>query len=176
MNELGALVSPPTRVWYQKKRNILRIVLLLLCLVELAIVGVKYDGHVRQFLWIGIAGYCTALLFFSYIFTYVVLRYGKRQSVTRRADLLLAIFIFFLSLFPLIMLGRVTADIVQGPVVKTVHVVEIWDPRRGGDRVRTADGKEYELGYKQIVMESGGTYRIQALEYSGMILAAEEQN
>lgn len=175
MKELGALVTPP-RVWYQKKRNLLRIVLLMLCLAELAIVGVKYDGHVRQFLWMGIAGYSAALIFFSYIFTYVVLRYGKRQSVTRRADLLFAIFIFFLSLFPLVMLGRVTADIVQGPVVKTVHVVEIWDPRRGGDRVRTEDGKEYELADKHIVIETGGTYRIQALEYSGMILAAEEQN
>ncbi|WP_145945939.1 hypothetical protein [Paenibacillus sp. Y412MC10] len=175
MKELGAQVSPP-RVWYQKKRNILRIVLLMLCLVELAIVGVKYDGHVRQFLWMGIAGYSAALILLSYIFTYVVLRIGKRQIFTRIADFLFSTIIIYFSLFPLIMLGRVTADIVQGPVVKTVHVVEIWDPRRGGDRVRTADGKEYELGYKQIVMESGGTYRIQALEYSGMILAAEEQN
>lgn len=176
MNELGALISTPARVWYQKKRNILRIALLMLCLVELIAVGVKYEGHVRGFLWIGIVGYSAALIFFSYLFTYVVLRFGKRQSSTRTADLLFAIFIFLLSLFPLIMLGRVTADIVQGPVVKTVHIIEKWDPRRGGDRVRTADGKEYELGNRQIVMESGGTYRIQALEYSGMILAAEAQD
>lgn len=99
MKKSGALVSPP-RVWYQKKRNILRIVLLMLCLVELATVGVKYDGHVRQLLWMGIAGYSAALIFFSYLFTYVVLRFGKRQSYTRKADLLFAIFIFFLSLFP----------------------------------------------------------------------------
>ncbi|WP_163874262.1 hypothetical protein [Paenibacillus favisporus] len=175
MKELGALVSSP-RVWYQKKRTILRIVLLLLCLIELAIVGVKYDGHVRQFLWIGIAGYSAALIFFSYLFTYVVLRSGKRRFFTRIADFLFSIIMIYFSLFPLVMLGKVTADIVQGPVVKTVHVVEIWDPRRGGDRVRTEDGKEYELGNRQIVMESGVNYRIQALEYSGMILAAEEQN
>ncbi|MBB3126783.1 hypothetical protein FHS19_001437 [Paenibacillus rhizosphaerae] len=142
MNELGALVSPPTRVWYQKKRNILRIALLILCLGELIAAGVKYEGHVRQFLWRGIAGYSAALIFFSYLFTYVVLRFGKRQPFTRKADLLFDIIMIYFSLFPLIMLGRVTVDIVQGPVVKIVHVVEIWDPRRGGDRIRTADGKE----------------------------------
>ncbi|OZB98798.1 hypothetical protein [Paenibacillus sp. XY044] len=74
------------------------------------------------------------------------------------------------------MLGRVTADIVQGPIVTTIHIVDIGDPSPDGIHVQTADGKEYKLGDRQIFMESGGTYRIQALEYSGMILAAEKEN
>lgn len=92
-----------------------------------------------------------------------------------KMDSMFLIFLVLLSLFPLIMLGKVTADIAQGPIDRVVKIVDMWDPKRGGDRVSTSEGKEYEIASREVVIRVGHTYRIKVLEHSKLILEAEEQ-
>ncbi|BFH62961.1 hypothetical protein [Paenibacillus azoreducens] len=169
------LFSPEDRVWYKKKRNIFRIAIVLMCLVGMLVTFLKYTSGEREYLWISTAGYCGVLLVFSYIFTYVVSRMRLRKLGMTKMDSMFLIFLVLLSLFPLIMLGKVTADIAQGPIDRVVKIVDMWDPKRGGDRVSTSEGKEYEIASREVVIRVGHTYRIKVLEHSKLILEAEEQ-
>lgn len=112
------------------------------------------------------------LQFFSYI---CLLSNPPRQAGPTKADLGFMAFLFLLSFYPLIMLGMVTADIVQGPIDKVIHVEEKWDPKRGGDMVKTSEGTQYEIADRKIKMREGGTYRVKVLKHSKLILEAKKQ-
>lgn len=169
------LFPPDGRVWYKKKRNILRMALIAFCLIGMLVVCFKYGGNVRKHLWIGIGGYSGVLFFFSFFPTYVFYRIRRRQAGPTKADLGFMAFLFLLSFYPLIMLGMVTADIVQGPIDKVIHVEEKWDPKRGGDMVKTSEGTQYEIADRKIKMREGGTYRVKVLKHSKLILEAKKQ-
>jgi len=170
------IFSPDERVWYRKKRNWLRMCLIALCSAGMLVVFFKYGGNERKHLWIAFGGYCGVLFLFSFFPAYVVYRIRRRQTGMTKADLGFMAFIVLLSIYPLIMLGKVSTDIAQGPVVKVIHIEEKWDPKRGGDMVSTSEGTQYEIAGREVDIEKGGTYRVKVLEHSRLILEAEEQH
>lgn len=86
------------------------------------------------------------------------------------------VFIGFLALYALIMIGGVLADIARGPVFKEAEIVSKWNPKRGSDRIKTGDGKEYELSGHHVNVEKGRTYRLKVLEHTNIVLDATELN
>lgn len=167
--------SPDGRTWYKKKRNLLRMALIVFCLIGMLVVFFKYGGDERKHLWIGIGGYSGVLFFFSFIPTYVFYRIRRRRAGMTKADFGFMAFLVLLSLYPLIMLGMVTADIVQGPIIKVIHVEDKWNPKRGGDMVRTSEGTQYEIADPKTDIREGGTYRVKVLKHSKLILEAKKQ-
>lgn len=129
----------------------------------------KYSLDERSILWMGLSGYCGVLLFFSYIFGYMRTKFIK----SRFTYFLLVVFAVML-LYLLIMLGKVVADIATGPVIKEVLIEEKWDPRRGGDQVKTSDGDHYEIAGNHVVIEAGRKYVITVFEHSRLIVNSRE--
>ncbi|MGG1658983.1 hypothetical protein [Brevibacillus sp. NRS-1366] len=142
---------------------------MLLWIIGTIAIFAKYTSDERSFLWMGVSGYCGVLLLFSYILGYIMANYIK----TKFSSFILLVLAIML-LYPLVMIGYVAADVVQGPVIKKVVIQEKWDPRRGGDQVTTSDGDHYEIGGSQVTIETGHKYVIKVFEHSGLILHARE--
>jgi hypothetical protein len=168
------LLSPESRVWYKKKRTLLRLGLVLAWLVGTVAVWAEYSSEERSVLWMAITGNCGSLLILSYIIVYIMRRARETNGGKEKFLYFIQFVLSVIALYPLFMLGNAAADIVQGPVFVEAKVVDVWDPRRGGDQVKTAGGAQYEIAVQEVKLEPGRNYRLKVLKHSRLILSAAE--
>lgn len=168
------LLSPKSRPWYKKKRNFIRFGIVLAWLTGVIVVMAKYSADVRDIFWIGISGYCGVLLLFTLILAYILQRMLRSKGRIHKMEYFFLLILFVMSLYPVFQLGNFAADIVQGPIILENKIMEQWNPSRGGDKVRTWDGKQYEIVDSEIKLKAGSHYRLQVLEHSKLILDAAE--
>ncbi|GAB2672076.1 hypothetical protein FE781_07795 [Paenibacillus thermoaerophilus] len=167
-------LSADGRKWYRKKRNIARIVVVLIWLVSSAVIFEMYESIERTVLWSEISMACAALLIFSFIVSYTCWVAKTKQYVKSRFVWLLAVFLGFLVLYIILMLGLALLDIAAGPVTKQITVADRWDPKRGGDNITTTDGGRYELFSEKVEMRIGGTYKVMIFRYSRKVVGLEQ--
>lgn len=175
MGMMHKLAPSEGRVWYRRKRNIARLGIALVWLIGTLAVLAKYTGDVRSHFLIFLGGYCGVLILLSYFYFYMA-NYIRRTANDRMGwfRFFPLVIIGFLALYALVMIGGVLADTARGPVFKEAEIVSKWNPKRGGDRIKTSDGKEYELSGNHIKVEKGRTYRLKVLEYTNILLDATE--
>ncbi|MFD1954840.1 hypothetical protein ACFSL6_11860 [Paenibacillus thailandensis] len=161
------------RRWYRRKRNAARIGIVLVWLLCTAAVFAMYDSIVRTVIWTQISMGCAALLFFS---IFVPLAYSvkiKGRGDKSKVVWILGAFIALLVLYAAFMLVVGILDMAAGPAERTVTVAERWDPTRGGDKIKTADGEVYEVFSEKEEMKEGGTYNALVFRYSNVIVGEE---
>lgn len=171
---IAKLLSPKNGPWYKKKRNVIRIGLVLVCLTGVLVVMAKYSADVRDTFWIGISGYCGVLFLITFIVVHIMEKALRFRAGSHWMEYFILLILFVMSLYPIFQLGYLAADIVQGPIIIEAKVKEQWDPTRGGDKVITSDGKQYEIMDSGIKLETGRQYRLRVLEHSKLILDASE--
>ncbi|MEK5164112.1 hypothetical protein NYE69_17475 [Paenibacillus sp. FSL R5-0527] len=157
-----------------KKRNMIRIAIAAFWLSGTLGILAKYRGDVRDILWINLTGFCAVLLFLSFLFTYILRRMRPKKEGFHKIEYLFPAFIALMSLYPLLMLGSLTADFIQGPVIKEAVIADKWDPRRGSDQAKTTDGETFDFASKELKLEIGRKYRLKVLDRAGIIISAEE--
>ncbi|MEF3304441.1 hypothetical protein [Paenibacillus sp. GYB003] len=164
--------TPDNRKWYRKKRNAARIGAAAIWLAGSAAIAAAYSADERLVLWTQLGIGCAALLFFSFLTPYVV-RLAKRRRYPKGYNLLFAAVFASMLLYIAVLLGGTVLDIAQGPVTTKATVADRWDPRRGGDQVRFADGSTYEVFKEYVRLEKGHTYTVKLFKHSKIAIGIE---
>lgn len=162
-----------TRKWHIKKRNVFRIGVVLLCLVCVLFVFMNYTSLERRILLIGIFSSTAGVIFYTYFLSYFFKTRLKNRVRYKFGYLFVAI-LYLGLLYLIFMFGCFVTDIVKGPVTKEVVITERWDPRRGGDQVRTSDGHTYEMAEGYVDLQEGRRYKVKIFRANRFIIGIEQ--
>ncbi|PYI56228.1 hypothetical protein [Paenibacillus flagellatus] len=161
--------SADYRKWYRKKRNIARIAIVLTGLIG-AVIAASYPSDERRVLWTEIGSGSAALLFYSYFVPY--LRAVVKRKIAPPAPLryLFLALLGVMLLYMVMLLGGGLLDAIREPETERVTIAERWNPKRGGDQVRTSEGDIYEIYAERVRLEEGGTYWVKTFRYGNAII------
>ncbi|ALS24424.1 hypothetical protein IJ22_41270 [Paenibacillus naphthalenovorans] len=162
-----------TRKWHRKKRNVFRVGVVLLCLVCVLFVFMNYTSLERRILLIGIFSSTAGVIFYTYFLSYFFKTRLKNRVRYKFGYLFVAI-LYLGLLYLIFMFGCFVTDIVKGPVTKEVVITERWDPRRGGDQVRTSDGHTYEMAEGYVDLQEGRRYKVKIFRANRFIIGIEQ--
>ncbi|SDJ14394.1 hypothetical protein SAMN05421868_11858 [Paenibacillus naphthalenovorans] len=162
-----------TRKWHRKKRNVFRVGVVLLCLVCVLFVFMNYTSLERRILLIGIFSSTAGVIFYTYFLSYFF-RTRLKNRVRYKFGYLFVAILYLGLLYLIFMFGCFVTDIVKGPVTKEVVITERWDPRRGGDQVRTSDGHTYEMAEGYVDLQEGRRYKVKIFRASRFIIGIEQ--
>lgn len=162
-----------TRKWHRKKRNVFRVGVVLLCLVCVLFVFMNYTSLERRILLIGIFSSTACVIFYTYFLSYFF-RTRLKNRVRYKFGYLFVAILYLGLLYLIFMFGCFVTDIVKGPVTKEVVITERWDPRRGGDQVRTSDGHTYEMAKGYVDLQEGRRYKVKIFRANRFIIGIEQ--
>jgi len=145
----------------------------LLCLVCVLFVFMNYTSLERRILLIGIFSSTAGVIFYTYFLSYFF-RTRLKNRVRYKFGYLFVAILYLGLLYLIFMFGCFVTDIVKGPVTKEVVITERWDPRRGGDQVRTSDGHTYEMAEGYVDLQEGRRYKVKIFRASRFIIGIEQ--
>ena len=146
---------------------------MLLCLVCVLFVFMNYTSLERRILLIGIFSSTAGVIFYTYFLSYFF-RTRLKNRVRYKFGYLFVAILYLGLLYLIFMFGCFVTDIVKGPVTKEVVITERWDPRRGGDQVRTSDGHTYEMAEGYVDLQEGRRYKVKIFRASRFIIGIEQ--
>ena len=146
---------------------------MLLCLVCVLFVFMNYTSLERRILLIGIFSSTAGVIFYTYFLSYFF-RTRLKNRVRYKFGYLFVAILYLGLLYLIFMFGCFVTDIVKGPVTKEVVITERWDPRRGGDQVRTSDGHTYEMAEGYVDLQEGRRYKVKIFRANRFIIGIEQ--
>ncbi|WP_175472005.1 hypothetical protein [Paenibacillus naphthalenovorans] len=133
----------------------------------------NYTSLERRILLIGIFSSTAGVIFYTYFLSYFF-RTRLKNRVRYKFGYLFVAILYLGLLYLIFMFGCFVTDIVKGPVTKEVVITERWDPRRGGDQVRTSDGHTYEMAEGYVDLQEGRRYKVKIFRASRFIIGIEQ--
>ncbi|GIP37029.1 hypothetical protein J31TS4_03090 [Paenibacillus sp. J31TS4] len=159
--------------WYLRPTNMARGLALAIWLAGTVVVLAIYQGEDRSALWGHLSGSCALLFFYSFLIPFIA-RIAKHQDLRSKVNYMFVFFYLAMLVFLLLRIGITLLDIAAGPITENVTIVDRWNPKRGGDHVKTSDGSNYEIHKEHVYMEVGHTYRAKLFRYNRLIISLEQ--